>query len=255
MALLWKNLISAGQAFTLRVWLSLAAVAAFASLAFGQGPANTGLRQLLGTVAAVLFAWSLLLGPQLLRQDFRQDLLLADLLKTYPLRGWQLALGELLAPATIMTGVQWFLLILVLGLFSQTAANEFGWSRWVGMGFGVAILTPMLNLITLQIPNAAALLFPAWFQSTKGGGQGIEVMGQRLIFMLGQFVVFLVVLIPSAALFTGVFFLVKFLLGMTAAIPLASIAAASVLALEAGLGVILLGWLFERFDVSGELNG
>ena len=44
-----------------------------------------------------------MIGPQLLRQDFRQDLPLADLLKTYPLRGWQLALGELLAPAAILT--------------------------------------------------------------------------------------------------------------------------------------------------------
>ena len=35
-ALLWKNLISAGQAFTLRVWLSLAVFAVFASVGFGQ---------------------------------------------------------------------------------------------------------------------------------------------------------------------------------------------------------------------------
>ena len=65
------------------------------------------------------------------------------------------------------------------------------------MGFGAALVIPMLDLITLQIPNAATLLFPAWFQATKGGGQGIEVMGQRLIFMIGQLVVFILALVPA----------------------------------------------------------
>ena len=111
---------------------------------------------------------------------------------------------------------------------------------------------PMLNLIILQIPNAAALAFPAWFQSAKTGGHGIEATGQRLIFMLGQLVVILVALMPAVALFAGVFFLVKMLLGTAFAIPLASIAAALVLAVEAAFGVVLLGWLFDRFDVSAE---
>ena len=251
-ALLWKNLISAGQAFTLRVWLSLAVFALCASLGFGQSAHNSGIRPVLGMIAAVLMGWSLLLGPQFLRQDFRQDLPLADILKTYPLRGWQLALGELLGPAAILTGIQWFLLILVVGLFSQPAVSRLGWSCWLGMGFGAAIIIPMVNLITLLIPNAATVLFPAWFQATKGGPQGIEVMGQRLIFMVGQLLVFIVTLIPAVALFAGVFFLVKWLVGMAAAIPLGSVAAALVLGAEAAAGVALLGWLFERFDVSGE---
>jgi hypothetical protein len=253
-ALLWKNLISAGQAFTLRMWLSLAVFALCASLGFSHGSHAAGSRMMLGTIAAVLVGWSLLLGPQLLRQDFRQDLPLADILKTYPMRGWQLALGELLGPAAILTGVQWFLLILVVGLFAQPAVGRLGWSCWLGIGFGAAITSPMLNLITLQIPNAAALLFPAWFQATKGGAQGIEVMGQRLIFMLGQLLVFVVTLIPATALFAGVFFLVKWLVGLAAAIPLGSVAAALVLGAEAAAGIALLGWLFERFDVSEELN-
>ena len=254
-ALLWKNLISAGQAFSLRMWLSLAVFAVCASVGIGQVSGRSGLRAALGMIAAMLMAWSLLLGTQLLRQDFRQDLPLADILKTYPLRSWQLALGELLAPATALTGIQWFLLILVVGLFWEPATGRLGWASWLGLGFGAALIVPMVNMITLQIPNASALLFPAWFQTTKGGGQGIEVMGQRLIFLLGQMLAFIVALIPAAALSAGVFFVVKMLFGVVAAIPLASIAAAFVLAVEAALGVMLLGWLFERFDVSAEATG
>ena len=203
----------------------------------------------------MLMFWSLIIGPQFFRQDFRQDLPLADMLKAYPLRGWQLALGELLAPGAVLTGVQWFLLILVFGLFAKQGATRLGWPCWLGLGFGTALIIPLLNLITLQIPNAATLLFPAWFQATKGGAHGIEVMGQRLIFMIGQLLVFIVSLLPAAALFAGVFFLVRMLLGVAIAIPLASVAAAVVLAAEAALGVMLLGWLFERFDVSAETPG
>lgn len=254
-ALLWKNLISAGQAFTLRVWLSLAVFAVFASVGFGQGSSRSGWQPVLATVAAMLMVWSLIIGPQFFRQDFRQDLPLADMLKSYPLRGWQLALGELLAPGVVLTGIQWFLLILVFGLFAQEGATRVGWPCWLGLGFGAALIIPLLNLITLQIPNAATLLFPAWFQAAKGGSHGIEVMGQRLIFMVGQVLVFIIALLPAAALFAGVFFLVKMLLGAAIAIPLASVAAAIVLAAEAALGVRLLGWLFERFDVAAETPG
>ncbi len=251
-ALLWKNLISAGQAFSLRLWLSLAVFAVFASIGFGQASGASGLRQVVGMIAAVLMFWSLLIGPQFLRQDFRQDLAVADILKTYPMRGWQLALGELLAPAAALTGVQWFLMILVLGFFWQPAAAKLGSASWLGMGFGAALIIPMLNLITLQIPNSAAVLFPAWFQAARGGSTGIEVTGQRLIFMIGQMLAFIVALLPATALFAGVFFLAKMVLGMAVAIPLASIAAAVVLAAEAAAGIALLGWLFNRFDVSAE---
>jgi len=254
-ALLWKNLISAGQAYSLRVWVSLIVFAVCISLGVGQAAGGSSAREVLGSIAAMLMAWSLLVGTQFLRQDFRQDLPLADILKTYPLRSWQLALGELLAPAAALAAIQWFLLVFVVGLFWQAASARLGWQSWLGMGFGAALIIPVLDLITLQIPNAAALLFPAWFQEAKSGGAGIEATGQRLIFMLGQMVVFVVALTPAAALFAGVFFLVKMLLGMATAIPLASIAAAIVLAVEAALGVMLLGWLFERYDVSAGTSG
>jgi hypothetical protein len=251
-ALLWKNLISAGQAFTLRIWISLAVFALCVTVLMTQTSGSSGLRPVLGMLAAMMMFWSVLVGPQLLRQDFRQDLPLADLLKTYPLRGWQLALGELLAPVAVLTCIQWLLLMVMLGLFWRSSGGGLGWPDWLGLGFGAAFVMPMLNLIILQIPNAAALAFPAWFQSAKGGGQGIEATGQRLIFMIGQLLVLLVALIPAAALFAGVYFLGKMLLPTAIAIPLAAIAAAVVLAVEAALGVMLLGWLFDRFDVSAE---
>ena len=73
-----------------------------------------------------------------------------------------------------------------------------------------------------------------------------------MIFALGQFFAFIMSLIPAAAAFAGVFFLVWHAAGAVLAVPLAALAAAMMLGLEAGLGVMWLGWLFERFDVSAE---
>jgi hypothetical protein len=251
-ALLWKNLISAGQAFTLRIWISVAAVAIGGSVGLRQSSAGSGWLMGVGMFAAMLMVWSLLIGPQVLRHDFRQDLPLCDVLKLYPLRGWQVALGELLAPVVILTGIQWFLVILSAGLWSHAKAGSATFA--VGLGLGAALVLPVLNLILLVIPNAAVLLFPAWFQAGKEGAQSIEATGQRLIFLLGQLLVFFIALIPAAALFVAVFFLVKiFLLDAPALeLVLASVAATLVLAAEAMGGVLLLGWLFERFDVSAE---
>jgi hypothetical protein len=253
-ALLWKNLISTGQMFTLRLWIMLAVLAVCLSMGFAPLAAHSNWLPVFGMLSAMFLVWSLFFGPQLLRQDLRQDLALADILKTYPMHGWQVALGELLAPAVILTAVQWFLLIIAVGLSAPIPRLGLERTAFLGIGFGAAVIAPMLNLIQLQIPNAAVLLFPAWFQAAKDSPRGIEATGQRLIFMLGQLLAFALALIPAAAVFTVVFLVAKMLLllGLGLAIPLASMAAAVVLAVEAALGLLLLGRLFDRFDLSAE---
>ena len=250
--LLWKNLISAGQAYTWRIWLVLGILAASTSVAISQSAMRSNLASILGTLAGTFMIWTLLLGPQFLRQDFRQDMQLSDVLKMYPLRGWQIALGELLAPAVILSAIQWTLLLVTVLLFSGIKLPGLGRAEMVSISLGAAIISPMLNVLTLQIPNAAVLLFPAWFQSGKDGPQGIEATGQRIIFMLGQLLAFLVAMIPAAVAFSVLFFTLRLVLALPVVIVAASAAAALVVAAEAALGVLLLGKLFERFDVSAE---
>jgi ABC-2 type transport system permease protein len=67
-ALVWKNLISAGQAFNLRLWLSFAVFAVCATVGIGQASGAATLRHVLGMIAAVLMGWSLLIGTQFLRR-------------------------------------------------------------------------------------------------------------------------------------------------------------------------------------------
>jgi hypothetical protein len=119
----------------------------------------------------------------------------------------------------------------------------------LGIGFSAALLAPLLNLITLQIPNGAVLLLPAWFQSTA---QGIEATGQRIVFMLASLLVFILALAPAAGVYALALLLVKSFSNLAIAFPVAAVSAGVVLAIEGGLGIMLLGWLFERYDVSAE---
>ena len=252
-ALLWKNLISAGSAFTMRTWIVVGvsvAVMAYAMRGVG-GSANW--MGVLGMFAGILAVWTLLVGPQLVRQDLRQDLPNADWLKLFPLRGWQVALGEILAPAVILTAIHWLLLVVAMLCAGPLAHEKLSTAMLLAIGAGAAMLFPALNLISLLIPNAAVLLFPAWFQAGKDAPQGIEATGQRLIFALGQFLAFALSLVPAGASFGVVYFLIARLFDAPVlAIPLAALAATVILGVEAVVGLLLLGRLFERFDLSKE---
>jgi hypothetical protein len=107
----------------------------------------------------------------------------------------------------------------------------------------------------LLVPNAAAVLFPAWAQSAVNRAeQGIEVMGQRIIFMAGQLLITALAALPAVIAAGVVFFLMQWLAGVLFAGVLAVAAAFAVLAVEAAIGVRWLGNRFEHFDLSAELR-
>ena len=139
----------------------------------------------LGTMSLMFLVMSFLIGPQLLRQDFRQDLPMADVLKAYPLRGWQVALGELLAPAAILTGVQWLLIVLSAGLSANLGERPLPLDLRLAIAGGLAMVAPVLNAVTLMIPNAAVLLFPGWFQTGQGRAAGNRGDGPAADFCAG----------------------------------------------------------------------
>jgi len=179
----------------------------------------------------------------------------------YPLHGWQLALGELLAPTLILTVVQWVLIVMAATLLGgglgESWVDDVGGYRQThtALALSAAIVIGPLNLVSLLIPNAAALLLPAWFAgpATVGASRGIEVMGQRLVFLLAQFVALIVALLPAALVAFLVYTLIphEYLPGSTA-MPVAALMAALVFAAEAAGGLALLGYWFESYDVSAE---
>ena len=253
-ALLWKNLIGAGSVFTSRTFVLLGIMVCVPALILGVNMRGSDLVPAVGLLLLMAILWSLLIGPQVLRHDFRSDLRHADLLKLYPLAGWRIVLGELLAPAVILTVLQWIALLIAAAIIHRIPGGGPvipGLTR-LSISLAAGILLPMLNLIALLIPNAAVLLFPSWFQTGHDAAQGIEATGQRLIFMLGQTLVFMLSLLPAAIAFAAVFFLGRLVVDWVFTVPFAGLAAALILALEVGVGVLLLGKLFDKFDLSAE---
>jgi hypothetical protein len=108
----------------------------------------------------------------------------------------------------------------------------------------------------MLVPNAAALLFPSWFQAMRTRGGGPEIMGQRMIFFFAQVVTMLVALAPAAGIAAGLLLLLVQVFGVwqSLAVLLAAIAVLIVLIAEVCCGVWWLGSRFEKFDLSAELR-
>jgi hypothetical protein len=254
-ALFWKNLASAGSLVRARVLLSLVWMVIFAGfLLQSQAKRAGGAGAVLAFLALGLAAMSLFWGPQMLRNDLRQDLPATDVLKMYPMPGWQVVLGEVLAPAAILAAVQW-LLLLVGAILFPGHINNFSATpgQRISFALAAAIVLPCVDLMAMLIPNGAVLFFPAWFQLGKDGPRGFETTGQQLILMFGQLLVLALSLVPAAAAFAAVFFLGSRLLPSALSVLMGGAVAAMFLLIEAGIGIRLLGGVFERFDLSDEV--
>jgi ABC-2 type transport system permease protein len=254
-AFLWKNLLATSVIFRPKAAVVILAVALGGSEWLVRMPAMAGPRLFATSVCAMLLGFTLLLGPMFARQDLRTDLANADLLKAYPLRGWQVVLGELLTPLWILSGLVWLAVAAGFVLLPGEGLTWLNPALRVLAAVGLAILAPPLLAIQLLVPNAAAVLFPAWMASTATRGErGIEVMGQRIIFVAGQLLITAVALVPAAIGAALIFFVTGWLIGAQAAGVLAGMMAFALLCAEAFLGVLWLGGRFENFDLSAELR-
>jgi hypothetical protein len=253
-AFLWKNLIALGPFFRVRTWLVFVVLIG----GFHAWAAAIGLSPRLYAVAAVMplafGGWLLVAGPMIMRRDLRLMVTHFDLLKSYPLRGWQVVLGSLLSPILILAAVEWLLLLLgapSLGSMEKAPSLAAG---ILGTGsLGIALVLPPLVGLMLSIPFAATLYFPAWAETSGQRGGGIEVMGQRLIFFAGYLVVLVVALVPAALCGGIAAFIVHWLAGMMAAIAATAIVASAVIGAEFAAVVWWLGDRFERFDLSHDM--
>jgi hypothetical protein len=124
------------------------------------------------------------------------------------------------------------------------------------IALGIAAATPFVGALQLLILNGATIIFPAWFHSLRavGPGGGIELMGQRLIFVFGQFIVILTALLPASLTAFALIFATQWLIGAPAAIALATLVVLVVLAGEVWCALWWLGERFDRLDVSSELR-
>jgi ABC-2 type transport system permease protein len=273
LAFLWKNLLSTWPYFTPRIFAISAFIIAAGCTWLNAQPAGRGLLAGVGIGALIFSGYTLLVGPQFARQDIRSDLANADILKTYPLAGWQIVLGELLTPTAILSGILWLAVLTIALTFHpggtlHVAAGASGSPApipgsalaWLTPGVrlvaavGLALVVPTVVALQLLVPSAAALLFPAWFQAVRTRGGGPEVVGQRMIFFFAQLLTIIIALLPAAAAAAALIVVLQWLAGPLLAVVVAAVAVAAILAGEVWLGVWWLGSRFEKLDLSTELR-
>ncbi len=254
-AFLWKSLIAAGPMYYPRNWLMVGVICVAGTLWLNRDPLYRPFVQVIGAASLGIGAYALLLGPMFFRRGLNLMLTRLDVIKTYPLRGWQIVLGEMLTPIALLTAFEWLLLTLAaLGMrttFRQIAAIPF----LPGAGaVGVGLLMPPLGGLMFAIPFAATLYFPAWMGTGAQRSGGIEAMGQRLIFFAGYVVVLIVALLPAALVGAVPFLLLQWLIGsLPVAVLAAGATASAVLVGEFAFVIWWLGQRYEKFDLSAEL--
>ncbi len=251
----WKNLLSTRPYFNLRVF-GACALGLFVLSGWARThPGGAAVAAMTAIVAAILGGYVLVIGAQFARQDIRGDFQRIDILKTYPLAGWQIVLGEMLTPAAILTGIIWLCLLgFVLNLDARMGMSYLTPAVRVVGGIAAAVVVPPLVMLQLFVPNAAALVFPSWAETMRSRGGGPEVMGQRMIYLFAQALTMLVVLLPAAIMGAIVGLLVQLVAGLPVAIGVATIPVVAVLVGEVALGVWWLGGRFEKIDVAEELR-
>lgn len=253
-AFLWKNLIALGPFFRVRTALICVGLI----LSFHLWAAVTHLDPKVYMIISLFpfgfGCWLILAGPMFMRRDIRLLVTHFDLLKGYPLRGWQVILGSLLSPIILLAAVEWLLLLLsapglgASGKGAALAAGVFG----VG-SLGIALIMPPLVGLMLSIPFAATLFFPAWIENSNSRGGGIEVMGQRLIFFAGYVVVLLVALLPAVICGGLIGYIFSMLVGPVSAIVATALVASVIIGAEFAALIWWLGERFEQFDLSHEM--
>jgi len=245
-AILWKNLASVIRTRRLRglvVALGLVAVVV-AILSFDSD--NT-LAQIAGWFVALWAGLLLVVGPQWVRNDLRNDLLKLDMLKSYPVRGASVVAGEVAASAIVLTLIQLSLFTLAYLAFLGNRSVEPDLNTRTLLLAAAVLYLPAINYMGMLIQNGAALLFPAWVRLGPGRPGGIEVLGQNMLMIVGFLAVLALTLIVPAAAGGALFLGLRPWLGWWSVLP-ASLVGLALLGLEARWGVERLGRVFEAID-------
>ncbi|MGE5244545.1 MAG: putative ABC exporter domain-containing protein [Betaproteobacteria bacterium] len=246
-AFVWKGATQAVRATNRAVVMRVAIViVAFAASAAVISHAR-GLAAIVGMFASIGAVVSIVLGPQMLRTDLRQDLLHLEILRTWPVRPAAVVLGEMMWPLAMLTAISWGLTLLALYLSAPVFGAQ-DLALRVAVAAGVAALTPALVGAHLVIQNGAALMFPAWVPLGTERPRGLDAMGQRLILLAGVMLLLTIAVAPGAIAGGIVWFAFRRVLGLAAIVLGASVCSVVVL-VEVLVATEAMGPLYDRIDL------
>ena len=246
-AFVWKTLMQILRVIDRRVALRFVLILLTLSILVVSASRARGFAGVLGLFAAAGAVYSVLLAPQVLRLDLRQDLQHLELLKTWPVRASAVVRGEIMGPALFLSVAVWALI--GLALFLSTAAFSSASAAWrVSIAAGATLLGPTLIFGQYTIHNAMALMFPAWIALGAQRPRGVDAMGQRLLTLGGTWLALILMMLPGALPAALIWFAFYRFVGAWVIVP-SSAACALVIAIEILLMTEALGPAYERLDL------
>jgi putative ABC exporter len=247
-AFVWKAALQTFRVVDRRILVRMVLIVVWLVLIVAVAPGRGGFAQIVGVFAGIGSAFAVVMAPQLMRLDLRQDLQNLDVLKTWPVRAAAVVRGEIAWPAAVVTAIAWALGAIAL-FFSAEVFEQTGLAWRTAVGVAALILAPALVAAQYTIHNAAALIFPAWVPVGSGRPRGVDAMGQRLILLGATWLMLVVALIPG--LIIGAILWIAFFrfVGPWVLVPAALVCLATV-AVEVLLATEALGPAYERLDIT-----
>src|SRR5206468_8417348 len=206
-----------------------------------------GTAMTLCSLAVGLAAFAVMLGPQVLRIDLRDDLRHLELMKTWPLDPSAVIRGEMLWSGIVLTGVAWLAIVCAM-ILSAAGFPRLSLVWRLSGSMAAMVIAPALVFAQLTVHNAAAVLFPAWVPLGHSRPRGLDAMGQRLI-LFGAVVLTLGFMMIPGVLVGGILWLAfQRFIGATILIPGATVCLCLVV-IEVIAVTEALGPAYERMDL------
>ena len=243
LAIVWKNTLLLMRTGRVGSIMGLAVMAVVLSL---PSIDSVGFNHRFVAVwALAMIGLLIVLGSRVLQNDFRQDADHLATLKTLPLAGARLVGAEVVSSALPISAMQLVLMFVAYVATLGDADLPVNLGTRTSLLFMSPLVLSSVNVTTVTIQNGAALLFPGWIRATPVVGGGIEAMGQGILATGMLLLTFLVALLPAAAAFAAVWWLLS---GVPKAWIVAVTIAAAVLLIETWWGIRGLGRRFERLE-------
>ena len=239
-AILWKNIAMVVRRRRARILATAFLAATAAALAVGDvAPRVTH------TIGLLLLTWGVLLaalGPQWVRNDVRSDLGSLELLRSFPVRPDALVRAEAASSALIVTCAQ-FVLCSIGALAYASSVGILHPERVLSLAGALLILIPAVNFVGLLLMNGAALMYPAWVNTSRSRLGGVDTLGQNMLTAVAYLLALGAACLLPLAAGSLVILVAGSMLGAPAVIAGAVIAAA-LLCVE---GWIISGWFGRAF--------
>jgi hypothetical protein len=248
---LWKNAMQILRATTgaslVRYFVPLAVIAVTLSTMLMSATNARGAAMTLCTLALGAAVFTLLLGPQVVRVDLREDLRHLELLKTWPVKPATVVRGEMLCPGALLTVIAW-LAITCAAILSSAGFPGVSLTWRLSAVAAALVLAPAFVFAQLTVHNAAAVLFPAWVPLGHQRPRGVDALGQRLI-LFGAVLLTLVGMIAPGLLAGAILWIAFFrFVGPLVLIPGALVCLA-IVTVEVLAATEALGPAYERLDI------